>query len=92
MRALFIIFIFSCFFTDCASKGRVSPLTYRTDLDGADFLDLDDRVCDLKTLQAVTVSGFEIEGSDPNKVFSQQVDYKLYCKDSLKEKKIKKGM
>lgn len=91
MRALFIIFIFSCFFTDCASKGRVSPLTYRTDLDGADFLDLDDRVCDLKTLQAVTVSGFEIEGSDPNKVFSQQVDYKLYCKDSLKEKKDKEG-
>ena len=92
MRALFIIFLFSFFFIDCASKGRLSPLTYRPDVgDDGLFADLDDRVCDLRTLQAVTVSEFLLSDADSKKRFSQDIGYKISCKDSLKEKKNKEG-
>ena len=88
MRALFIIFIFSFFFTDCASKGIVSPLTYHLDMGDDDlFADIDDRVCDLTTLRPVTATSLTISGASSDTGFSQQIDYKLYCQDSLKDKK-----
>jgi hypothetical protein len=97
MRALFIIFVFSCFFTDCASKGRVSPLTYRLDVDDDLNFELDTKVCDLSTLK-VELKPFDLSSFTSNneinldyspggdkRLFSQELEYSLYCQDSLKE-------